>query len=65
MMLTVIVLICAASSQDCTPDHATTVMRLPLESALSCMMAQRRVAATAIGRDLRDDERVLVICPRM
>ena len=70
-MLTALVLICSAAAtpdvRDCTRANATAVMRLPAKFAnpATCFMhGQAYLAGTAIGRDLRADERVKVICVR-
>lgn len=68
-MLTAIILICSVvrtpDTANCTPDTAIDVMRTPVASAMptTCFMeAQAFLAQMQLGRDLRDDERVKIIC---
>ena len=70
-MLTALILICSTTI---TPDlsacdraHAVDVMQLPIESAnpVTCLMhGQAYLAETSLGQDLRDNERVKVVCVR-
>lgn len=68
-MLTAVILICSVvrtpDLADCTADTATDVMLTPVASAMPtmCFMeAQAFLAQMELGRDLRDDERVRIIC---
>ena len=70
-MLTAIVLICSVAStpdlQDCTPDNARAVMRVPAEFAnpTFCFMhGQAYLAETLIGQKLDDGDRVKIVCKR-
>jgi hypothetical protein len=71
LVLTALILICSTAI---TPDlsacdraHAVDVMQLPIESAnpVTCLMhGQAYLAETSLGQDLRDNERVKVVCVR-
>jgi len=70
-MLTALVLICSIAVtpdlQDCTRENATAVMRVPGESgnpATCFMYGQAYLAQSLIGQDLRDNDRVKVVCAR-
>ena len=70
-MLTALVLICSVAAspdlQDCTPNNATTVMRLPGEfgNPAACFMrGQAYLAGSSIGRELDASERVKITCFR-
>ena len=70
-MLSALVLVCSIAVtpdiRDCSRDNATAVMRVPAEfgNPLTCFMhGQAYLAQTAIGQELRDDERVKVVCAR-
>ena len=70
-MLTALVLICSVSVtpdlRDCTRDNAVDVMRTPVESAnpATCFMhGQAFLAATSIGRDLGETDRIKIVCAR-
>ena len=70
-MLTALILVCSVAVtpelRDCDRTNAVHVLQLPEQSGnpLMCMMhGQAYLAGTAIGRDLRADERVKVICVR-
>ena len=67
-MLTAIILVCSIAItpelSDCNRTNAVHVLRLAEPgNPIMCMMhGQAYLAATAIGRELRADERVKVIC---
>jgi hypothetical protein len=68
-MLTAIILICSAvrtpDLADCTTNTAIDVMLTPVASAMptTCFVeAEAFLAQMQVGRDLRDDERVRIIC---
>jgi hypothetical protein len=66
-MLTALILVCslATVSNDCTRNNALDVVYVParFDSPVTCMMhAQAYVADSSIGRDLRQNEAVKVIC---
>jgi hypothetical protein len=70
-MLTALILVCSlAVSPDlgaCTRDNALEVLWVPttFASPVTCLMhAQAYLAGTSMGRDLREDEAVKVICVR-
>jgi len=70
-MLTALILICSASvtadARACTRDLANTVIRVPVQfaSPVTCsMQAQAYLAASAIGQELGDNERVRIVCVR-
>jgi hypothetical protein len=68
-MLTALILVCslATAANDCTRDNALDVVYVPstFDSPVTCMMhAQAYVADSSIGRDLRQNEAVKVICAR-
>jgi hypothetical protein len=53
--------------RDCDRSNAVTVLQVPeaFGNPVMCMMhGQAYLAGTAIGRDLRVDERVKVLCIR-
>jgi hypothetical protein len=70
-MLTALILICSTLT---TPDlaacdrmNAVNVMRVPVETGnpATCFMhGQAYLAATTLGQDLADHERVKVVCVR-
>jgi hypothetical protein len=67
-MLTALVLICSTGVPDiqhCTRDSASTVIRVPAEfaSPAACLMhGQAYLAATSIGRELGQNDRVTIVC---
>ena len=68
-MLTALILVCSVAVtpelRDCDRDNAVYVLRLPEETGnpATCLMhGQAYLAGTAIGRELRDDERIKVMC---
>lgn len=68
-MLTALILICSlATSSDlsaCNQTNAVDVMYAPIESAnpATCFMqGQAYLAATTLGRELADNERIKVVC---
>jgi len=68
-MLTAVILICSLAQtpdlRDCTQDNAVDVMKTPVESANpgTCFLqGQAFLAQMELGRDLRDDEGVRIIC---
>ena len=70
-MLTALILVCSVvvtpELADCNRSNAVQVLQLPEETGnpLICMLhGQAYLAGTAIGRELREDERVKVICVR-
>ena len=70
-MLTALVLICSVSVtpdlRDCTRDNALDVMRTPVEHAnpATCFLrGQAFVAQTSIGQELRDTDRIKIVCTR-
>jgi hypothetical protein len=70
-MLTALVLVCSMAItpelRDCDRSNAVTVLQVPeaFGNPVMCMMhGQACLAGTAIGRDLRADERVKVLCIR-
>jgi hypothetical protein len=70
-MLTALVLICSTgvsvNMHDCTYDNATAVMRVPAEFAnpTTCLMhGQAFLAATSLGQELGDQDRIKVVCVR-
>lgn len=70
-MLTALVLICSLTvtpdARDCTRDNAAAVMRVPVEfgNPATCFLhGQAYLAETSIGRELRDDDLVKVVCAR-
>jgi hypothetical protein len=71
IMLTALVLICSVAVApelgDCTRSNATAVMRVPAEfaSPATCFMyGQAYLAGTSIGQDLREKDRVKIVCAR-
>jgi hypothetical protein len=70
-MLTALILVCSVAVtpelRDCDRTNAVYVLRLPEETGnpATCMMhGQAYLAGTAIGRELREDERIKVMCVR-
>ena len=70
-MLTALVLVCSIAItpelRDCDRSNAVDVLQVPeaFGNPVMCMMrGQAFLAGTAIGRDLRADERVKVLCIR-
>lgn len=70
-MLTALVLICSMAVtpdlRDCTQENAIDVMRTPVEfgNPATCFLhGQAFLAQTSIGRDLRDTDRVKIVCAR-
>jgi hypothetical protein len=67
-MLTAIILVCSIvitpELGDCNRTNAVLVLQLPeAGNPVMCMMhGQAYLAATVMGRELRADERVKVIC---
>lgn len=67
-MLTAIILVCSIVTTpelaDCTRRNAVHVMQLPeVANPVMCMMhGQAYLAATVLGRELRADERVKIVC---
>lgn len=70
-MLTALILICSLANtpdiRDCSRTNAVDVMYMPVSSAnpATCFMhGQAYLAATDIGRNLSENERVKVVCVR-
>jgi len=70
-MLTAIILVCSVTItpelSNCNRTNALQVLKLPEETAnpFTCLMhGQAYLAGTAIGRELRENERVKVMCVR-
>jgi hypothetical protein len=70
-MLTALILICSVSVtpdiRDCTRDNATDVMRVPTEFAnpMTCFLhGQAYLAETSLAQDLREDDRIKIVCAR-
>jgi len=66
-MLAAVVLICSVTLQDCTPENATAVIRLPTETGgpAECLLhAQEALAHTSISTALGTDDRVKITCVR-
>jgi len=68
-MLTAIILVCSLAItpdiRECSRDNANSVLQVPEEFALpsQCFMrGQAFLAETTIGQEMRDDERVKVVC---
>jgi hypothetical protein len=68
-MLTALVLICSVSVtpdfRDCTHENALDVMRTPIEHAnpATCFLhAQAFLAQTSLAQDLRETDRVKIVC---
>jgi hypothetical protein len=68
-MLMALILICSLSTtpdiRDCSRDNAVDVLSTPenFGSAVTCFMkGQTYVAGTSLGRSLRKDEEVKVVC---
>lgn len=71
-MLTALVLICSMAVtpdiRDCTRDNAADVMRVPGETGLPaiCFLhGQAYLAETSIAADLRETDRIKIVCARM
>jgi hypothetical protein len=71
-MLQALILICSVAVtpdlRDCTRDNAADVMRAPGEYAMptTCFMrGQAFLAETSIAADLRDTDRIRIICARV
>jgi hypothetical protein len=70
-MLAALILVCSMAITpelgDCDRGNAVHVLQVPeaFANPVMCMMrSQAYLAGTAIGRDLREDERVKVLCVR-
>jgi hypothetical protein len=70
-MLSALVLICSLSVtpdlQDCSPDNARDMLRLSaaFENAAACFFqGQALLAATSLGQELADDDRIKIVCKR-
>lgn len=68
-MLTAIILVCSIATTpnlaDCNADTARIVMRNPegyASPAACAMQGQAEIAETAIGRYLKDTDRVKIVC---
>jgi hypothetical protein len=67
-MLTAIILVCSTvitpELGDCNRSNAVHVLQLPeTANPVMCMLhGQAYLAATVLGRELRADERVKVVC---
>ena len=68
-MLTAIILVCSLAItpdlRECSRDNATNVLQVPEEFALpsQCFMrGQAFLAATTIGQEMAENERVKVVC---
>jgi hypothetical protein len=67
-MLTAIILVCSIITtpelSDCNRNNAVHVLQLPeTANPLMCMLhGQAYLAGTVLGRELRSDERVKVVC---
>ena len=68
-MLTALILISSLSAtpdiRDCSRNNAIDVLSVPesFQSPVTCLLhGQAYVAGTALGRNLRNDEQVKVIC---
>lgn len=68
-MLTALILVCSIATTpnlaDCNADNARIVMRNPeayASPAACAMQGQAEIAETAIGRYLKTDDRVKVVC---
>lgn len=68
-MLTAVILICSLSTtpdiRDCSRSNAVDVLSMPesFQSPVTCLLhGQAYVAGTSLGRNLRSDEQVKVIC---
>jgi len=67
-MLTAIILVCSIVTtpeiSDCNRSNAVHVLQLPeAANPVMCMMhGEAYLAATVIGRELRADERVKIVC---
>jgi len=70
-MLTALILICSVSVtpdlRDCTSDNALDVMRTPIQQSnpATCFLhGQAYLAQTSIAQDLRETDRVKIVCAR-
>jgi hypothetical protein len=70
-MLTALVLICSISVtpdlRDCSQENAIDVMRVPAEfsNPVTCFLnGQAYLAETSIAQDLRETDRIKVVCAR-
>jgi hypothetical protein len=70
-MLTALILVCSVAVtpelRDCDRSNAIHLLQLPEQTGnpLMCMMhGQAYLAGTVIGRELREDERVKLMCVR-
>jgi len=70
-MLTALVLICSVTAtpnlRDCSADNAAAVMRVPDQfgNPATCFMhAQAYLAESAIAQDVRQEDRVRILCAR-
>jgi hypothetical protein len=70
-MLTALVLICSVSVtpdlRDCTRENAVDVMLTPIEhgNPATCFLhGQAYLAQTSIAEDLRETDRVKIVCAR-
>jgi hypothetical protein len=67
-MLQALVLVCSMAAPSCSPATAIDVIAVPAEtfaSPITCLMhGQAYLAGSSIGRGLRPDERLLVVCRR-
>lgn len=66
-MLTALILICLAGTADCTRETAADVMRVPGEYAMpmTCFLhGQAYLAETSLAQDLRDGDRIKIVCAR-
>jgi hypothetical protein len=70
-MLTALVLICSISVtpdlRDCSQENAIDVMRVPTEfsNPVTCFLnGQAYLAETSIAQDLRETDRIKVVCAR-
>jgi hypothetical protein len=70
-MLKALVLVCSLAAtpdiRDCTPDNAVDVLRVPGEFTLAVpcfMQGQAYLAETSIAGDLREGDRIKIVCDR-
>lgn len=70
-MLTALILICSMATTpdlaDCTRDNALDVLRVPTEfsNAITCFLhGQAFLAETSLAQDLRETDRVKIVCAR-
>src|ERR1700760_1102883 len=71
VMLTALVLICSTAItpdlRDCNRDNAADVMKVPTEFAnpMTCFLhGQAFLAETSIAQDLRETDRIKIVCAR-